>query len=417
MTAAGVERPYDLVLYGASGFVGRLVAAELAHRRPGPDARIALAGRSRERLAAVRRGLGPAASGWALLVADAGDHSALDALAASSRAVISTVGPYWRYGLPLVQACAGAGTHYADLTGEVLFHRASIDTCQVAAASSGARIVHSCGFDSIPSDLGVLLAHQAAQADGAGELEDTTLVVTGMRGGASGGTIASLKGQLDEVRGDRRLARIVADPYALSPDRTAEPDLGREGDLRGVERDEATGLWVAPFVMASVNTRVVRRSNALQDWPYGRHFRYREVMSVGRDALAPVKGAAVAGGLGALVAGLSFGPTRKVLDRVLPDPGEGPGEEARRKGFFKLEIHSRTASGRRYRTKVAAQGDPGYAATAVMLGEAALCLAIDEDRLPDRAGVLTPATGIGAPLAERLRAAGHTYEAAAVSGP
>lgn len=409
-------RDLDVVLYGATGFVGRLTADYLVRQAP-QEARIGLGGRSRERLEEVRASLGPRAADWRLIVADSHDAAALAELARSARVVATTVGPYRQHGMPLVEACAAAGTHYADLTGEPLFMRDAIDRFDGVAAASGARVVHCCGFDSIPSDLGVLLAHEAAQADGAGELEDTTLVVTGLRGGASGGTLASLKGQLDEVRGNRGLGRIVADPYALSPDRAAEPDLGPERELRGVERDEVTGLWVAPFVMASVNTRVVRRSNALLGWAYGRRFRYREVLSVGRDRLAPVKGAAVAGGLGALVAGLSFGPTRTVLDRVLPDPGEGPGEEALRKGFFKVEIHARTAGGRRYVSKVAAQGDPGYAATAVMLGEAALCLALDEDRLPPRAGVLTPATGIGTPLADRLRAAGHTYEAAAVLGP
>ncbi len=166
--------------------------------------------------------------------------------------------------------------------------------------------------------------------------------------------------------------------------------------------------------MAAINTRVVRRSNALQDWAYGRRFRYREVMSTGRAPLGPVLAGATAGGLGALTAGLSFGPTRKALARVLPAPGDGPGEDARRNGRFAIEIHARTSTGRSFRAKVAAQGDPGYAATAVMLGESALGLAHDEARLPDRAGVLTPATGIGMPLVDRLRAAGHTYEAAEV---
>ncbi len=164
--------------------------------------------------------------------------------------------------------------------------------------------------------------------------------------------------------------------------------------------------------LAPLNTRVVRRSNALQGWAYGRGFRYREVMSTGSDLLAPVKAAAVTGGLGALVGGLSFPPTRKLLDRVLPSPGEGPSEESRRKGFFKMELHTRTASGRRYRARVSAQGDPGYAATAVMFGESALCLALDGDRLPEAAGVLTPATAMGGALADRLRAAGQTIEAA-----
>jgi short subunit dehydrogenase-like uncharacterized protein len=404
-------RELDVVVYGATGFVGRLTAEYLAAHAP-PEARIGLGGRSRERLTAVRDALGPRAADWPLLVADSQDAEALGDLARSTRVVATTVGPYRAYGMPLVEACVAAGTHYADLTGEPLFMRETIDRFHAAARDRGARIVHNCGFDSIPSDLGVLLLHEAAQADGAGDLEDTTFVVTAMRGGFSGGTLASLKGQIDEIRADRKLAKVVMDPYTLSPDRASEPDLGREIDLRGVEKIEETGQWVGPFVMATINTRVVRRSNALQDWAYGRKFRYKEVMGVGGGPLAPVKAAAMAGGLGAAVAGLALPPTRLVLDRVLPGPGEGPSEEARRKGFFKIETHTRTSQGRRYVARIGAQGDPGYAATAVMLGESALALALDEGQLTDRAGVLTPATGIGTRLAERLRAAGHTYTAA-----
>jgi short subunit dehydrogenase-like uncharacterized protein len=203
----------------------------------------------------------------------------------------------------------------------------------------------------------------------------------------------------------------MGDPYALSPDRAAEPDLGPERDLRGVERDEELGMWLGPFVMASINTRVVRRSNALQDWAYGRRMRYREVMGFGSGPTAPAMAAGMAAGTTALGAGLLFGPTRAVLDRVLPSPGEGPSEEARERGSFRIEIHTRTSGGRRYLATIAAKGDFGYAATAVMLGQSALCLAQDGDRLPDRAGVLTPATAMGDVLAERLRASGQTLEA------
>jgi short subunit dehydrogenase-like uncharacterized protein len=403
------DRELDVVVYGASGFVGRLTAEYLAAHTP-PGTRIGLAGRSESRLAAVRDELGGAAAAWPLIVADSADEPALAALAARTSVVATTVGPYRAYGLPLVEACATAGTDYCDLAGEVLFMREAIDRYDAMAAGSGARIVHTCGFDSVPSDLGAFLLAEAARSDGAGELEDTTMVVRSMRGGFSGGTLASMKGQLDEMRTDKSLARVVVDPYALSPDRPAEPDLGRERDLAGVERDDELG-WLGPFVMASINTRVVRRSNALQGWAYGRRFRYREVMGFGSGRDAPVKAAAVATGVTALGAGLSFGPTRQLLDRVLPSPGEGPSEAARDKGSFKIVTRARTSSGATYEARIAAAGDPGYKATAVMLGEAALCLALDRDQLPERAGVLTPATAMGHRLAERLRAAGQTYEA------
>jgi short subunit dehydrogenase-like uncharacterized protein len=236
------------------------------------------------------------------------------------------------------------------------------------------------------------------------------MVVVGLSGGVSGGTIASMRGQLLEMQGDRAHKRTVLDPYALSPDREAEPDLGSQRELQRPVRDPELG-WLAPFVMASINTRVVRRSNALQDWAYGRRFRYREVMSAGGGPLAPAKAGGITAGLGALAAGLSFGPTRSLLDRVLPSPGEGPSEKARKKGFFAIEVHARTSSGRKYVGRVKGKGDPGYAATAVMFGESALCLALDGDELPGGGGVLTPATAMGETLAQRLRAAGQTLEA------
>ena len=198
----------------------------------------------------MRGELGPRAADWPLLVADSSDPAALAALAARARAVATTVGPYQRHGFPLVQACAEAGTHYADLTGEPLFMREAIDRFDAAARETGARIVHSCGFDSIPSDLGVLALHRAARRDDAGELEETTFVLERASGGFSGGTLDSLRGQLDEMRRDPALRRIAGDPYALSPDRAAEPDLGSERELQTVQRDPELG-WLAPFVMAA----------------------------------------------------------------------------------------------------------------------------------------------------------------------
>ena len=414
MSDASPQREHDIVVFGATGFVGRLTAAYLRDHAPA-GTRIALGGRSREKLERTRGELGGGAADWPLVVADSHDAGALAELAASTTMVATTVGPYLRYGLPLVEACADAGTHYADLTGETLFMRRSIDAAHTSAKASGARIVHTCGFDSIPSDLGVLLLHEHAQATGAGELEDTTLVVRAMRGGVSGGTIDSLRGQLDEARADKASRRIIVDPYALSPDRSAEPDLGNERDPMGVIHDDELGGWLAPFVMGTVNTRVVRRSNALLGHAYGRGLRYRELMLAGGLPLGPVKAAGISGGIAALVAGLSIPPTRKLLDRVLPDPGEGPSEKQRERGFFKIDTHARTSSGARLICRMSAPGDPGYKATAVMLGEAALALSLDEAQLPEAAGVLTPATAMGDVLADRLRAAGHAYDVETLS--
>ena len=404
---AASERTYDLVVFGATGFVGRLLAGYLAEHAPS-GTRIALAGRSRTRSEEVRAGLPPAARDWEIVEADTGDPASLAALAASTRVLATTVGPYARYGLPVVEACARAGTDYADLTGEVLFVRDAIARVDGLAKDTGARIVHACGYDSIPSDLGVLMLARQAAADGAGGLCDVRLVAT-FRGGFSGGTIDSMRAQLEAVQGDRSLRRVLGDPFSLSPDRDAEPGTRQppDADLPARLPD---GRWTAPFVMAPFNTRVVRRSNALQDWSYGRGLRYGEVMGAGRGPAGAVTAAGVAAGLLGAMAAMSFAPTRALLDRVLPAPGSGPGEEARRKGWFRSVLDAVAEDGRRYRATAAGPGDPGYAATAVMLGESALALALDGERLPDRAGSLTPATAMGEVLVERLRAAGHTYE-------
>ena len=385
----------DVVVFGATGYVGALVAKHLAERAP-EGARIGLAGRSKEKLEQVRDGLD---RDWSLLVVDAQDPAEL---VDSARVVCTTVGPYARYGKPLVEACARTGTHYVDLTGEVLFHRQVIDELHDIAAASGAKIVPSCGYDSIPSDLAVLLLAEQAKADVAGDLRDTTLVAS-LKGGVSGGTVDSLRAQAEAVKGNPDARRLVEDHYALSPDREGEPHLQERADRASIGKD-AKGHWTGPFVMAQYNTRVVRRSNALLGYAYGRELRYQERMSFGRSPLGPVLAGAAATFLPLAEPAMGFGPTRAVLDRVLPKPGTGPSEKARNAGWFRMDVDTTTSTGARYHAVVAGPGDPGYAATAVMMGQSALCLALDET--PDRAGVLTPATAMGDVLVQRLRAEG-----------
>jgi short subunit dehydrogenase-like uncharacterized protein len=406
---AARERDLDIVVFGATGFVGQLVAERLAAAAP-DGVRIGLAGRSRDKLTAVRDGLGDRASDWRVVVADAGDRASMNALATASHVVITTVGPYLRYGMPLVEACAEAGTDYVDLTGEVLFVRDTLARCAETARATGARIVHSCGFDSVPSDLSVLMLAERAQRDGTGLLEDTALVVRSMKGGISGGTIDSARSLAEAVAADRSLLRVMIDPYTQSPHPEAEPEAGASPDAAPIRRDSSVGSWVGPFVMAPYNTRVVRLSNALQEHGYGRRFRYREVMALGDGLAAPMVAAAVSAGLAVGLLGFGFGPTRALLDRVLPKPGEGPDAETRRGGSFETETRTRTSTGAVYRCVMQAQGDPGYQATAVMIGESALALVLDRERLPDRSGVLTPASGIGAVLADRLRRAGFRID-------
>jgi short subunit dehydrogenase-like uncharacterized protein len=410
-------REYDIVLYGATGFVGKLTAEYLA--RAGGGARIALAGRSTDRLLAIRATLGESAQSWPVLVADASAPSTLDAMAAQARVVATTVGPYSRYGLPLVAACAAAGTDYADLTGEPPFVRDSIDLYHKQALDTGARIVHACGFDSIPSDLTVYALYRRVREDGAGELVDTDFVVRSFSGGLSGGTLASMVEVLDSVSRDADVRRQFADPYTLSPDRGAEPELGAQPDLRWRRgrqiAPELNGLWTAGFIMAPANTRIVRRSNALQDWAYGRQFRYSEHMSVGSSAVAPVA-SGVVNGIGNAVSGLGSRYfrllPRKLVERVLPKPGTGPSEAVRERGFYKAETYTTTTSGARYVATIAQRGDPGYKATSVLLGESGLALATDRDKLSELRGVLTPAAAMGDVLLARLPAAGVSLDTA-----
>ena len=405
------RRSFDIVLFGATGFVGKLTAEYLA--RAGAGARIALAGRSPDRLLAVRETLPEPAQSWPVLTADAESPSTLHEMAARTQVVVTTVGPYTRYGLPLMAACAAAGTDYADLTGEAMFVRESIDLYNKQATDTGARIVHSCGFDSIPSDLSVYGLHRTAREDDAGELGDTNYVVRSFSGGLSGGTIASILEVLHTASSKPDARRQLADPYTLTPDRGAEPELGRQPDLpwgRGGQiAPELSGTWTAGFLMAPYNTRIVRRSNALLDWAYGQRFRYSEHMSVGSSALAAVA-SAVGGGVGNAMFGLGSRYfrllPRRVVERIVPKPGTGPSAASRERGYYGIETYTTTTTGARYVARMEQRGDPAYKATSVLLGESALALAFDRDTLSDLRGVLTPAAAMGDALLARFPGAG-----------
>jgi short subunit dehydrogenase-like uncharacterized protein len=408
------SRAHDIVLWGATGFTGGLVAEYLVGRLAASGIRLALAGRDRAKLEHLRDRLArdePAAAELPLVVADSHDRTSLDSMVAACRVVCSTVGPYAKHGAELVASCVEHGTDYCDLTGEVQFIRKMVDRHHAAARSSGTRVVHCCGFDSIPSDLGTLMLQEAAIERHGAPLDAVTFALGASRGGFSGGTVASLVNVLDEAGADPEVRQIVTDPYALNPEGERHgpdgPDLARPRFDPELER------WTGPFVMAAINTRVVRRSNALLDWRYGRDFRYREVTGFGSGLRGRLAATATAAGLGAFIGALGWRPSRRLLERtLLPSAGDGPSRDTRERGFFSVTLHGRTRTDAGTPTmtaRVEGHSDPGYGETAKMLGESALCLALDRAELGSAGGVLTPAAAMGLRLVERLRRAGMGF--------
>jgi short subunit dehydrogenase-like uncharacterized protein len=409
MSEHGVgDREFDVILWGATGFTGRLVAEYLAGRYGG-ELRWALAGRNRGKLEAVRDGLGPAASGLPVLLADGDDLDSLDALAARTRVICTTVGPYALHGSGLVAACVGRGTHYCDLTGEVHWMRRMIDLHHDAARASGARIVHTCGFDSIPSDLGVYCLQREMQRRHGVSCAAVKFRAREFRGGFSGGTVASMLNMLDEAERDPEIVRVLEDPYGLNPAAERRGLDGPERTLPEYDRDFAG--WVTPFVMGVINTKVVRRTNALLGYAYGHEFRYDEGTLMPFGAFGFPLAAAMSAGSAAFTAAASVRALRKWLASLLPKPGEGPSAETRASGFYVIELLGRHPTDRQrdLRLRIRGDRDPGYGSTSKMLAESAVCLA--RDPLATPGGVLTPAAAMGDALLARLTAnAGVSFE-------
>ena len=406
------RREFDVVVFGATGFTGRLVA-EYLHLSGAAGARWAIAGRSLDKLATVRDELHLPPS-VALLKADANDAVALKALVLRTRCVITTVGPYQLHGEPLATACAEGGTDYVDLCGEPLWMARMVPKLTPLAEASGARIVFSCGFDSIPFDLGVVYLQAEAQARFGAPLPEVRGRVARLKGAASGGTLASMMATVEAVRREPALAKVMANPFALTP--------GFKGPRQPVDHDAGfddwADAWCGPFVMATINTKNIHRSNALRGHPWGEGFVYSEKQLTGRPGQGD-KGRKKAHALARFTTlqnlALGFGPTRALLRRfVLTQPGDGPDASAREAGRYELWFTGRSAAGEPLRAVVKGDRDPGYGSTSKMISEAALCLLQDVGRDATPGGVWTPGSAMGLALVRRLQArAGVSFEIAA----
>ena len=404
---------HDVVVWGATGVAGRFTAEYLTERYAPDELSLAVGGRNRGKLDDLVADLTRRSDGWAdvpVVVGDATDPESLRAIAKDTRVVCTTVGPYTTYGTPLVEACVETGTDYCDLTGEVNWVRETIDRFHEPAVENGARIVHSCGFDSVPADLGTLLVQSYATETHGAPCETVRIYLDGGSGGVSGGTLASFGELFDAAATDPLAREALRNPYSLAP--AGERSGVDPGAQRWPQRDSLRGGWSAPSPMAPVNERVVRRSNALLGYPWGREFRCSEVVPTGDGVRGATTAGTVAGGLGLFTAAMSIGPLRSALRRyAFPDPGEGPTREEAEAGHFRIGLLGRgTGADGRFTVEgaFAADRDPGYGATARMLGESAVCLARGDVDSPFDGGVLTPASGIGLPLAERLREVGFT---------
>jgi len=413
---------FDVVLYGASGFVGRQTVAYFArHARKAPqgsELRWAIAGRSADKLRKVRAAAGQFAAGAEIIEADAYDEQALGALAADARVVLSTAGPFALYGSALVAACVENRAHYVDITGETFWVREMIDRHHRQAAKDGVRIVPGCGFDSVPSDLGAWLVARAL-FERTREPCASVKARHAMRGGVNGGTLASAVNAAEEGQ-----IEVIGDPFLLNPPGTVPRKPAPHADPLGPHEDRDFEAWLAPFVMGPINTRVVRRSvglaalaeavgGAAPSSPYARDFLYQEYLHAGRGPLGAAAAAGIALGMASGQFALRFGPLRAAVRALVPKPGSGPSKATMDGGWFRCELIGRTASGEEQRGKIAGRGDPGNRATTVFVCEAALTLALHADALPGGdgfGGVLTPSSALGLPYARRLAAAGMKIE-------
>ena len=401
-----MAKEFDIIILGATGFTGRLVAEYLFKKYGVNDSiKWAMGGRNQTKLEQVRAEV--ADESVPLVVADSMDEASLNAMLKRTKVMCTTVGPYAKYGSKLVAACVANKVDYCDLTGEVQWIRQMIDANHEAAKANGTKIVHTCGFDSIPSDMGVYFTQKAAKAKTGLPSNQIKMRVKAFKGEMSGGTVASLNNVLEEAQKDKSIYEILLNPYGLNPEgERSGPD---KKDLQSVVYDKPIKSWIYPFVMASINTKVVRRSNALMDYAYGKDFLYDEAVMSGDGIGGRFKGLASAATMGIVMMAKPGSLLKKGVDMVLPKPGEGPNKEKRENGFYNLRFYATLDDNSTLVTKVTGDMDPGYGSTSKMLAESAFCLA--KDNLPAIGGALTPSTAMGDALLKRLEDnAGLTFE-------
>jgi short subunit dehydrogenase-like uncharacterized protein len=399
---------FDVIVFGATSFVGQILVQYLSdqfnHDGQEPSNKEtlnwAIAGRSQAKLDEVKAKINQPQ--LTTITADACDEAAIKSMCDQAKVIISTVGPYALYGETLVKVCAESGTDYCDLTGEVQWISSMLKKYESAAKTSGAHIVHCSGFDSIPSDMGVYFTQKEAQKSLSEYCNNISMRVKAAKGGASGGTIASILNITKEVMKNPALRKDLINPYLICP-----KDHGykvRQFDTKKPTFDKNFNGWTAPFIMAGINTRVVFRSNALAGNPYGTDFKYDEAMLVGNGVKGRLTATAIVGGLAAFFIGAAIKPSRWLLENyILPKPGEGPSPKEQVEGYYDIRFLGKTPTGKEIRTKVVGQGDPGYGSTSKMLGQVGACLALDKDLLADKeGGFWTTSTLLGDRLIERL---------------
>jgi len=399
------SREFDIIIWGASGFTGRLVALYLFDKYGATgDLKWAMGGRNLTKLEKVREEV--ADKNVPLVIANSNDKVSLLNMVKRTKVICTTVGPYAKYGSNLVEACIKSQIHYCDLAGEVQWMNKMINRHHEAAKVNGSKIVHACGFDSIPSDMGVYFIQKESKAKRGSIAQKIKMRVAAISGGISGGTYASLSQVLEEAQKDKMVYKILTNPYALNP---IDKQVGKDkSDLRSVIFDEASQSWIGPFIMASINTKVVRRSNVLSSYAYGESFRYDEATIFGKGFLGRVKGILCSIPIGLIMYAKQGSLLKKGLDILFPIPGEGPTKQKMENGFYNLRFYITLEDGSNAFAKVTGDMDPGYGSSSKMLAESAVCLA--KDKLSNTSGILTPSLAMGDSLLKRLeKNAGLTF--------